>query len=135
MPGISSKICTRIYDREMELQQLFPDLNFDFYFDGSELAHAIKADIESISGRDTVDVSIGDKTLFTVRISIRDFNYEIYNRIFDREQEFYRVFRDLNFDFYVRPITLSGTGTINKARMLRLTVPRPRRDQRQNRGH
>jgi hypothetical protein len=101
--GFSSKICTQIYARELELQQLFPGLSFDFYFGGPELARAIKTDIESISGRGTVDVSIDSKTLFNVRIAVPGFSSEIYSQIFDRELEFYRVFPDLNFDFYVRP--------------------------------
>jgi hypothetical protein len=103
IPDFDSKICAQIYDRELDLNQLFPDLNIDFYFDGPELARAIKADIESISGRDTVDVSIDSKTLFNVRIAVPDFSSDIYNRLFDRELELYRAFRDLSFDFYLRP--------------------------------
>jgi hypothetical protein len=103
IPGFNPKICIQIYHRERELQQLFPDLDFNFYFGGPELAHAIAADLESISGRGTVDVSIDSKTLFNVRIAIPGFNSEIYNRIYDRELEFYQVFPDLNFDFYLRP--------------------------------
>ena len=51
IPGFNPKICKLIYDREMELRQLYPDLNFNFYFDGPELARAIKTDIEALSGR------------------------------------------------------------------------------------
>jgi hypothetical protein len=100
--GFSSNVCTQIYNREMELHQLFPELNFDFYFGGPELARAIKADLESISGRGTVDVSIDSKTLFNVKIAIPDFSSPVYNQIFDRELEFYRACPDLNFDFYLR---------------------------------
>jgi hypothetical protein len=103
IPGFSSKICAMIYDRELELRQLYPTLDFDFYFDGPELARALQADLESISGPGTVDVSIDSKTLFSVRIAVPGFSSEIYNQIYDRELEFYRVFRDLNFDFYLRP--------------------------------
>jgi hypothetical protein len=101
MPGLSSKVSTQIYNRELELHQLFPDLNFDFYYDSPELARAIKADLESISGRGTVDVSIDSKTLFNVRIALPAFSSEIYSRIYDREVEFYRDFPDLSFDFYL----------------------------------
>jgi len=66
IPVFNLRVCTQIYDREMELRQLFPDLNFDFYFDGADLARAIKADLESISGPGTVDVSIDSTTLFNV---------------------------------------------------------------------
>jgi hypothetical protein len=103
MPVFNSNVCARIYDRELAFQQLFPDLDFNFYFDAPELARAIKADIEAISGRGTVDVSIDSKTLFNVRIAVPDFSSEVYNRLFDRELEFYQAFRDLSFDFYLRP--------------------------------
>jgi hypothetical protein len=103
IPDFDSKICSQIYDRELDLSQLFLDQTIDFYFDGPELARAIKADIESISGRDTVDVSIDSKTLFNVRIAVPDFSSDIYSQLFDRELELYRAFRDLNFDFYLRP--------------------------------
>lgn len=103
IPAFSSNTCIQIYRREMELQQLFPDLSFDFTFDIPELVRAIKADLESISGHDTVDVSIDSKTLFNVRIAIPGFSSEIYNQLYDRELEFYRAFPDLSFDFYLRP--------------------------------
>jgi len=106
IPGFNPQICKRIYDREVELRQLYPDLNFDFYFDGPELAKAIKTDIESISGRDTVDVSIDSRTLFSVRIAIPGYRSEIYSQVYNRELEFYEAFRDLSFDFYLRPKTI-----------------------------
>lgn len=103
IPGFNPQICAQIYRREMELRQLFPDLDFDFYFAGPELAHAIQADIESISGRGTVDVSIDSKTLYNVRIAVEDFSSGLYGQLYDRELEFYRAFPDLSFDFYLRP--------------------------------
>jgi hypothetical protein len=109
--GFSSQICTQIYRRELDLYQLFPYVNFDFYFGGPELARAIKADLESISGRGTVDVSIDSKTLFNVRIAIPG-SSEMYSRIFDRELEFYRAFPDLNFDFYLRPKPASDSAAL-----------------------
>jgi hypothetical protein len=105
IPGFSSKVCSQIYDREQALRQLFPDLNIDFYFATPELARAIKADIESISGRGTVDISIDSKTLFNVRIAIAGFNSELYRQLYDRELELYRALPDLNFDFYLRPVS------------------------------
>ncbi len=101
--GFNSKVCSQIYDRERDLSQLFPDRNFDFYFDGPGLASAIKADLESISGRGTVDVNIDSKTLFNVRIAVPGYSSELYSQLFDRELELYRAFRDLSFDFYLRP--------------------------------
>jgi hypothetical protein len=103
IPGFNPKICTQIYDRERALQQLFPSLDFNFYFGSPELARAIQADLESISGHGTVDVSIDSKTLYNVRIAVPGFSSEISRRLFDRELEFYRVFPDLSFDFYLRP--------------------------------
>jgi hypothetical protein len=110
IPGLSSKISAQIYNRELELHQLFPDLNFDFHYDSPELARAIKADLESISGRGTVDVSIDSKTLFNVRISVPAYSSEVYSRIYDREIEFYRDFPDLSFDFYLwaKPVETAG---------------------------
>jgi hypothetical protein len=101
--GFNSQVCAQIYDREMELRQLFPAMSFDFSFDGPLLARAIKADLEAISGSGTVDISIDSKTLFSVRVAIPGFSSEIYCQIYDRELEFYRAFRDLNFDFYLHP--------------------------------
>ncbi len=71
-------------------------------FGGVELAHAIKTDIESISGPGSVDVSIDNKTLYSVRIFVPSFRTEICNRIYDRELKLYKLFPDLNFDFYLR---------------------------------
>jgi copper chaperone CopZ len=98
----NERICDPIYERERELARLFPDLDFDFSFDGPTLAQAIKADLEAISGPGTVDVSIDSKTLFNVRIGLQNFNSELYGRLYNRELELYRLFRDLNFDFYLR---------------------------------
>jgi hypothetical protein len=112
MAGFNSKITAQIYDRERELRQLFPDLNFDFSFAGPELAHAIQVDLESISGRGTVDVSIDSKTLFNVRVAIPDFSSELYSRLYDRELEFYRTFPDLSFDFYLRPKSIGPSPAI-----------------------
>ncbi len=102
MPSLRPEACARIYRREMELSGLFPNLNFDFRFAAPELANAIKSDIELISGRGTVDVSIDSGTLFNVRIAIPSFKSKLYGELYDRELELYRVFPDLSFDFYLR---------------------------------
>jgi len=103
IPGFNARIYTQIYDRELELRQLFPDLKFDLYFDGPQLAHAIQTELESIAGRGTVDVTVDSKTLFVVRIAMGGASSETYGRIFDRELDLYRIFRDLSFDFYLQP--------------------------------
>lgn len=102
MPTLRPEVCARLYRREMELSGLFPNLSFDFRFAAPELANAIKSDIELISGRGTVDVSIDSGTLFNVRIAIPSFSSKLYTELYDRELELYRVFPDLSFDFYLR---------------------------------
>jgi len=103
VPSFNSKIWAQIRDRETGLYRLFPDLDFDFYFGGPELARAIKTDIESISGSGTVDVSIDSGTLFNVRIAVPSYDAQVYTQVYDRALELYRLFPDLNFDFYLRP--------------------------------
>jgi len=109
LADFSPKVCAQIYERELAIAGLFPYLNFDFYFSGPELARAIKREIESISGPGTVDVSVAGETLVTVRISVPGVSNDLYSRIFDRELELYRLFQDLNFDFYlgIRPANAS----------------------------
>jgi len=104
--SLSAEICNPIYARERELYRLFPDLDFDFYFGGPELARAIKTNLETISGPGTVDVSIDNETLFSVRIMVPSLGSEIRSPIYDRELELYRLFPGLNFDFYLRPKSL-----------------------------
>jgi hypothetical protein len=72
---------------------------------GTELAHAIKTDIETISGPGSVDVSIDHETLYNVRVAVPGFRKELWTRIYDRVIELYRLHPDLNFDFYLRPKT------------------------------
>lgn len=102
MANFSPEVCTRLYDRELELYGLFPGLNFDFHFDGPKLARALKTEIESISGLGTVDVSIDSKTLFNFRIAVPGSGSKVYNQLYDRELELYKLFPDLSFDFYLR---------------------------------
>ena len=97
--SLKPEISNAIYQREWELCGLFPGLAFDFYFGGPELARVIQADLESISGPGTVDVSIENERLFSARIAVPSLNSEICARICDRELELYRLFQDLNFDF------------------------------------
>jgi pimeloyl-ACP methyl ester carboxylesterase len=96
------EICTPIYDRERELHRLFPDLDFEFHFDRPALARAIKTDLESISGAGSAEVSIDHETLFSVRIGVPRWSSAIYTQLYDRALELYRLFPDLNFDFYLR---------------------------------
>ncbi len=68
---------------------------------GAELAKAIKTDIESIAGPGSVDVSIDNETLFSVRVAVPNFSPEVCTPIYDRELKLYRFFPELNFDFYL----------------------------------
>jgi hypothetical protein len=108
----NSKICRQIYDHEMGLHQLFPDVSFNFYYSAPELTRAIKADLESISGPDTVDIRIDSKSLLNVSVAIPGISSQIYSDIFARELEFYRAFPDLNFDFYIRPLGAEPAPTV-----------------------
>ncbi len=101
MPSINPEACAKIRSRELELDGLFPNLSFDFRFAAPELARAIKSDIESISGGGTVDVSVDRDTLFNVRVAVPSLNSHLYAQIYDRALEFYKVFPDLSFDFYL----------------------------------
>src|SRR3569832_197929 len=69
---------------------------------GPDLARAIKKDLEAISGPGSVEVSVDHETLFSVRIAVPSLRREIYNPIYDRALELYRIYPDLSFDFYLR---------------------------------
>ena len=69
---------------------------------GPELVRTIKSDIESVAGPGSVDVSIDNKSLYSVRVAVPSFRSEICNPIYDVELKLYRYFPDLNFDFYLR---------------------------------
>jgi hypothetical protein len=69
---------------------------------GAGLAKTIKAEIERISGPGSVDVTIDNETLFNVRIAVPEFREEFYTPIYDLELKLYRIFPELNFDFYLR---------------------------------
>lgn len=101
MPSFNPEACASIRSRELELDGLFPNLSFDFRFAAPDLARAIKSDIESISGGGTVDVSVDRETLFNIRVTVPSLNSRLYSQIYDRALEFYRVFPDLSFDFYL----------------------------------
>lgn len=68
----------------------------------AELVGLIKKDIESIAGPGSVEVSVNNETLFSVRIAVPSFRTEVCNPIYDVELKLYRYFPDLNFDFYLR---------------------------------
>jgi hypothetical protein len=69
---------------------------------GTELANAIKTEIESLAGPGSVDVSIDHETLYSVRVAVSSSHSELSAPIFDRALELYKLFPDLSFDFYVR---------------------------------
>jgi hypothetical protein len=69
---------------------------------GTELANAIKNDIESLAGPGAVEVSVDHETLFSVRVAVPNFRSEFCTPIYDRELRLYRLFPDYSFDFYLR---------------------------------
>jgi hypothetical protein len=69
---------------------------------GTELANAIKTEIEALAGPGSVDVSIDHETLYSVRVAVSSSHSELSTPIFDRALELYKLFPDLSFDFYVR---------------------------------
>lgn len=76
--------------------------SFPVVLDESQLPRVIKREIESISGPGSVDISVDHETLFSVRIAVPSFRSDIYNPIYDRALELYRLYPDLSFDFYLR---------------------------------
>ena len=70
--------------------------------DQSAVAEAIKADFESVAGPGSVIVDRANGRLFNVRIEVPTLSSEFCNPIYDREIKLYRLFPELNFDFYLR---------------------------------
>lgn len=91
---------------------------------GTDLARALRQDLETIAGAGNVDVRLTRDTLYTIRISMPTFNAEISRKIYSRELELRGLFPNLNFDFHfaapelARAIktdleTISGGGTVD----------------------
>lgn len=75
---------------------------FPVVLDEAQLPRTIKKELEAISGPGSVDISVDHQTLYNVRISVPSFRAEIYNPIYDRALELYKLYPDLSFDFYLR---------------------------------
>ena len=75
---------------------------FPVVLDEAQLPRVIKRELESISGPGSVDISVDHETLYSVRIAVPSFRSDIYNPIYDRALELYRLYPDLSFDFYLR---------------------------------
>jgi hypothetical protein len=75
---------------------------FPVVLDETQLPRVIKREIESIAGPGSVDISVDHETLFSARIAVPSFRADIYNPIYDRALELYRLYPDLSFDFYLR---------------------------------
>lgn len=91
---------------------------------GTDLAQAVKRDIESIAGAGNVDVRLTRDSFYTVRITVPKFNPEVGKKIYARELELRGLFPNLSFDFqYAAPElaraikteleTISGGGTVD----------------------
>ncbi|HWE48170.1 MAG TPA: hypothetical protein VG273_00170 [Bryobacteraceae bacterium] len=66
------------------------------------VAAAIKSDFESLAGPGSVEVDRADGNLFNIRIAVPTLSSEFCNPIYDHELKLFRLFPDLNFDFYLR---------------------------------
>jgi hypothetical protein len=75
-------------------------------WDDPRVVAAIKSDFESIAGPGSVAVDRTDGKLFNIRIAVPTLSSEFCNPIYDHELKLFRLFPDLNFDFYLR---LRGT--------------------------
>jgi hypothetical protein len=80
--------------------------NLDMDGDDPHVAAAIKSDFESIAGPGSVIVDRTDGNLFNIRIAVPTLSADFCNPIYDHELKLFRLFPDLNFDFYLR---LRGT--------------------------
>jgi hypothetical protein len=67
-----------------------------------DIAAAIKSDFESIAGPGSVDVDQTAGKLFSIRIAVPTLSSDFCNPIYDHELKLFRLFPDLNFDFYLR---------------------------------
>jgi hypothetical protein len=66
------------------------------------VAAIIKSDFESIAGPGSVAVDRTDGKLFNIRIAVPTLSSDFCNPIYDHELKLFRLFPDLNFDFYLR---------------------------------
>jgi hypothetical protein len=91
---------------------------------GTDLARAIKQDLESIAGAGNVDVRLTRDVFYTVRITMPTFNPEVCKKVYARELELRGLFPHISLDFHyaapelARAIktdleTISGGGTVD----------------------
>jgi hypothetical protein len=66
------------------------------------IVSTIKSDFESIAGPGSVAVDKTDGKLFSIRIAVPTLSSDFCNPIYDHELKLFRLFPDLNFDFYLR---------------------------------
>jgi hypothetical protein len=71
-------------------------------WDDPRVIAAIKSDFESIAGPGSVAVDKTDGKLFNIRIAVPTLSSDFCNPIYDHEIKLFRLFPDLNFDFYLR---------------------------------
>jgi len=63
---------------------------------------AIKSDFESVAGPGSVVVDRAGGKLFSIRIAVPSLSSDFCNPIYERELKLFRLFPELNFDFYLR---------------------------------
>ncbi len=81
-----------------DLAVLVPNLDAN----DPRVAAIIKSDFESIAGPGSVAVDRADGKLFNIRIAVPTLSSDFCNPIYDHEIKLFRLFPDLNFDFYLR---------------------------------
>jgi hypothetical protein len=71
-------------------------------WDDPRIIATIRSDFESIAGPGSVAVDKTDGKLFNIRIAVPTLSSDFCNPIYDHELKLFRLFPDLNFDFYLR---------------------------------
>lgn len=67
----------------------------------AQIAEAIRTDFEALAGPGSVEISTDNGKLLSIRIAVPTLSLEFCAPIYEREIKLYRIFPDLNFDFYV----------------------------------
>ena len=91
---------------------------------GTELARAIRKDLESIAGAGNVDVRLTRDVFYTVLITMPTFNPDVCRKVYARELELRGLFPNVSLDFrYAAPElaraiktdleTIAGGGTVD----------------------
>lgn len=67
----------------------------------SQIVDAIRNDFEALAGPGSVEISTENGKLLSIRIAVPTLSLEFCAPIYEREIKLFRIFPELNFDFYV----------------------------------